>query len=253
MVNYLCFDTETTGLSDDAQVLTAYFIILDSDFNEIGVLDLRIRYPVYHVQLKAFQINKINLGTHDKTALDLLDARITLTNFLKKHYHNGKYIPLGHNIKFDLQQLSKNFDTCVSHYINSTFSLDTMQIAQFFKSSNLLLNTQSLSLKNLTEHYNIKPKGELHTAECDIRLTIDLFKHFQTLLIKQENTTNTNVDVSKNTNVVKDEFENVSENKNVVKDEFENVSENKNVADILLSFKKKPVRVLRKRNVVKYF
>ena len=235
MVNYLCFDTETTGLSDDAQVLTAYFIILDSDFNEIDILDLRIRYPVYHVQLKAFQINKINLGTHDKTALDLLDARNTLTNFLKKN-SNGKYIPLGHNIKFDLQQLSKNFDTS---YINSTFSLDTMQIAQFFKSSKRLSVTQSLSLKNLTEYYNIKPKGELHNAECDIRLTIDLFKHFQTLLIKQENTTNTN--------------ENTNENTNVIKDEFENVSENKNVADILLSFKKKPVRVLRKRNVVKYF
>ena len=32
---YLAVDTETTGLSSNCQVLTAYFIILDDKFEEI--------------------------------------------------------------------------------------------------------------------------------------------------------------------------------------------------------------------------
>lgn len=246
MVNYLCVDTETTGLNDDAQVLTAFFIILDSNFNKIDTLDLKIRYPVYNVQLKAFSINKINLSVHDRNSIDLLDAKNTLNNFLKKHYNNKKYIALGHNVKFDLDKLSKNFD--IYYYINNIFSIDTMQIAQFFKSSGQLLDTQSLSLKNLTEYYNIESEGELHNAEYDIKLTIELFKHFKNLL---KNTTNTNSTTQTDTIITNTIATNTSCQTNL--DEFYE-NKDKFVVDILLSLKKSGNgRVLRKRNVVKYF
>jgi len=248
MVNYLCVDTETTGLNDDAQVLTAFFIILDSNFNEIDKLDLKIRYPVYNVQLKAFSINKINLSVHDRNSIDLLDAKNTLNTFLKKHYNNKKYIPLGHNVKFDLDKLSKNFD--IYYYINNIFSLDTMQIAQFFKSSGKLLDTQSLSLKNLTEYYNIKSEGELHNAEYDIKLTIKLFKHFQNLL-KNQNTANTQTNsIATNTISTNVQTNTIATNTNTLDE-----NKDKLVVDILLSLKKGggSCRVLRKRNVVKYF
>ena len=249
MTNYLCVDTETTGLNNDAQVLTAFFIILDSNFNEIDKLDLKIRYPVYNVELKAFSINKINLSVHDKNALDLLDAKNTLNAFLKKHYKNKKYIPLGHNVKFDLDKLSKNFD--IYNYINNIFSFDTMQIAQFFKSSGQIPVTQSLSLKNLTEYYNIKSEGELHNAEYDIKLTIELFKHFQNLLKNKTPTANTHtISINTQTNTQINTYTQTNTN------DQNTIDENKdNLVDILLSLKNGggSCRVLRKRNVVKYF
>ena len=173
---YLAFDTETSGIHSDAQVLTAYFIILDSNFNEIDSLDLKIKYPVYSIQLKAFEINKIDLIKHDKESIISLDAKIKLKNFLLKHNNSqkNKYVPLGHNVKFDLDKM-KSFG--IYDHVSSLFNLDTMQISQFLKSSNKLPSNQSLSLKNLTEYFCIKPKGELHNAECDIRLTIDLLKY----------------------------------------------------------------------------
>ena len=218
---YLAFDTETSGIHADAQVLTAYFIILDSNFNEIDSLDLKIKYPVYSIQLKAFQVNNIDLIKHEQEALISLDAKIKLKNFLLKHKKN-KYIPLGHNVKFDLEKM-KSFG--IYDHVSSTFNLDTMQIAQFLKSSNKLPFNQSLSLKNLTEYYGITPTGELHNAECDIRLTIELFKHFQSTLSTQE---------------VHEVQETPSNSLEI------------ETAHILLNISKKK-RSLRKRKLVKYF
>lgn len=219
---YLAFDTETSGIHSDAQVLTAYFIILDSNFNEIDSLDLKIKYPVYSIQLKAFQVNNIDLIKHEQEALISLDAKIKLKNFLLKHKKN-KYIPLGHNVKFDLDKM-KSFG--IYDHVSSTFNLDTMQIAQFLKSSNKLPFNQSLSLKNLTEYYGIKPSGELHNAECDIRLTIDLFKHFQKVITQSTPST--------------------------IQETPSNLLETE-TAHILLNMSKKNSRGLRKRKIVKYF
>jgi inhibitor of KinA sporulation pathway (predicted exonuclease) len=229
---YLAFDTETSGIHADAQVLTAYFIILDSNFNEIDSLDLKIKYPVYSIQLKAFQVNNIDLIKHEQEALISLDAKIKLKNFLLKHKKN-KYIPLGHNVKFDLDKM-KSFG--IYDHVSSTFNLDTMQIAQFLKSSNKLPFNQSLSLKNLTEYYGLKPTGELHNAECDIRLTIELFKHIQKVLTQQSNQS-TSVTTQSN-----------------IQSTIQDNSLEIETAHILLNMKsKKNSRSLRKRKLVKYF
>lgn len=225
---YLAFDTETSGIHTDAQVLTAYFIILDSNFNEIDSLDLKIKYPVYSIQLKAFQVNNIDLIKHEQEAIISLDAKIKLKNFLLKHKKN-KYIPLGHNVKFDLDKM-KSFG--IYDHVSSTFNLDTMQIAQFFKSSKKLPFNQSLSLKNLTEYYGIKPTGELHNAECDIRLTIALFKQFQGTLTQSTQQQSTLSINSLDT---------------------QQQSEIEQTAHILLNMKSKKTLNLRKRKIVKYF
>ena len=219
MTRYLCLDTETTGLNINCQVLTAYFIVLNSDFNEIDCLDLKIKYPRYIVELKAFEINKINLAKHDKIALDFIDAKNVLNTFLNKN-KTGKYISLGHNVQFDLNKLIE-FD--IHSYISDTFYLDTMQISYFLKSIGKFPQTQSLSLTHLMDYYNIKPNGKLHTAECDIRATVDLFKKITTqlilpILIQPILIQPTQLEID--------------------------------TANILLSFNK---RVLRKRNNIKYY
>lgn len=237
---YLAFDTETSGLHQDSQVLTAFFIVLDSEFNEIDSLDLKIKYPVYSIQLKAFEINNIDLNKHEKESISFFDAKIKLNTFLLKNLKitkKNKFIPLGHNVKFDIGKINK---FGISDHLNNVFNIDTLQIAKFFKACGKLQDIQSLSLKNVTEYFNIQPKGQLHTAECDIRLTIDLLKHFKTMINVTDNPRVQNVSAQTTT-------------------ENENSQEILQVVDILLNIKKRKEqyepndRILRKRKIIKYY
>ena len=259
---YLAFDTETSGIHTDAQVLTAYFIILDYNFNEIDSLDLKIKYPVYSIQLKAFEVNNIDLIKHEQDAIISLDAKIKLKNFLLKHKKN-KYIPLGHNIKYDLYKM-KSFG--IYDHVSSIFNLDTMQIAQFFKSCNKLPFNHSLSLQNLTDYFGIKPIGKLHNAECDIRLTIDLFKHFQTILNTTiqntdlnttilnttiQNTTIQNTDL--NTTILNTDLNTTILNTTIQNTDLNTTIQNTDLNTTIQNTTHVEKKSLRKRKLVKYF
>jgi DNA polymerase III epsilon subunit-like protein len=66
--------------------------------------------------------------------------------------------------------------------------LDTIVIAQFLKTCKMIPSKQSLSLSNLIKYFGIKMPGDglgtgpgvvqFHTAEYDIRMTVELLKHF---------------------------------------------------------------------------
>ena len=82
---YLAFDVETTGLETHCNVLTAYFIILDSNYNQIDSLDLKIKYPYYTIYTKALEINKIDILEHDFLAsvLKTVSTKEILINFTR--------------------------------------------------------------------------------------------------------------------------------------------------------------------------
>jgi DNA polymerase-3 subunit epsilon len=178
---YIAIDCETTGLLDTCQVLTAYFIIFDNNFVELEILDLKIKYDQkYTLQPKAMEINGINLEEHNLISIEMGDAKKMVKEFLR---NTKRVIPIGHNVAFDLNILKcngllENID-CISY-----FSLDTLVIAQFLKSCNLLPQRQSMSLKNLCDFYGLKLGNNLgyHNAEYDIRMTIELLKTFQKLV-----------------------------------------------------------------------
>jgi DNA polymerase III alpha subunit (gram-positive type) len=182
--NYICIDTETSGLELDCNVLTAYFIILDSAFNEVASLDLKIRHPFYKINPKALQVNKINLVDHDQVSMDKLDARLSLEKFLNTYKQNSlRFIPLGHNINFDINMLKSNGILTQDVYQNyfSPNVLDTIVLAQFLKTIGKIPSRQSISLVNLCNYFGIDTIKNLdsHNAECDIRMTIALFKQIQ--------------------------------------------------------------------------
>lgn len=182
---FLAFDTETTGLLDSCNVLTAYFIILDDKLNEIANLDLKIKYNHYNVNIKALEINKIDLIKHDKEAISQKDARNKLDYFLSVYKTKDNYIPLGHNISFDLKMLKNNdilTDSAIETYL-SPVSIDTLTIAKFMKTNKKIPKKQSLSLSKISEYFNINLGNDslYHTAEYDIKMTIELFKILQTL------------------------------------------------------------------------
>jgi len=187
---YIAFDTETSGLHAECQILTAHFIILDENFKELDSYNLKLKHKLYKIEAKAMTINKIDLVKHDISAVTVNMARNSFLVMLRKY--NKRLIPIGHNVSFDLRFLKKSgllTDIEFNQYISSNV-LDTMNIAQYLKACRVIPEYQSLSLKNLCHFYNIELENdELHTAEYDIKITIELLKRFIKLLSSEQKDT----------------------------------------------------------------
>jgi DNA polymerase III alpha subunit (gram-positive type) len=180
---YIAFDCETTGLTVESNLLTAYFIIYDDNLNEQGSFGLGLRHKVYHVTAKALEVNGIDLVKHDKDAMDLIDARRELMLFLNTYYKKEQFVCIGHNVNFDVRFL-KNSGLLTYFEFDKYFNpiaIDTIVLAQYLKSCKLLQDTQSLRLEMLCKHYNITKEliqcdGSYHSAEYDTRCTVELLK-----------------------------------------------------------------------------
>jgi len=176
---YLAYDTETTGLSSNCQVLTAYFIVLDKELNVVDTLDLKIKYDKYNIQPRAMEINKINMEEHEKSADTLEEAKSKFEFFLDKNKMDNKFIAFGHNISYDIRMLkSNNILTCdLEDKYFSKETLDTIEIAKDKRNDGFISPKQSLSLEKLCYSLDVNCKSDkLHNAEYDILLTIELYK-----------------------------------------------------------------------------
>lgn len=187
---FLAVDTETTGLEDECNVLTAYFIILDNDLNRIDVLDLKIKYKYYTVYTQALEINKINLIDHHNDTNSLYNelAMIKLSSFLEKNKDENKYKILGHNVQFDLKMLIKNniINTdSINTYLNIDELEDTLTLAKKLKQLKLIPSKQSLSLSKICYYFELNEhlidSVNFHNAEYDIKLTVLLYKKLKEL------------------------------------------------------------------------
>jgi len=184
MSRYICFDTETTGLHSSCNLLTAHFIVLNKNLEKIDSLDLKIKYPVYTVYAKALEVNKINLVDHDKDpdSLFISDANNRLISFLQKNKGQFRYIPVGHNINFDIQFIKWSkllSEEEYSKYISAN-ALDTLTIANFLKITGFIPSTQPLKLVSLCKFLNISTDdSNAHNAEYDTKMTVELLKIFK--------------------------------------------------------------------------
>ena len=179
MVHYIVFDCETTGLDNDCNLLTAFFVILDENLNKIDTLGLHIKHIYYKLYTNAIKVNNINLIEHEKNALYPSEAKEKLISFLQKNQtKKNKFIPIGHNINFDIGFLKSNLIGKEYSFYFYHIPIDTLVLSQFFKTINLLPTNQSLSLVNLCKHFDIKIENGLdhHTSEYDTLCTIELFK-----------------------------------------------------------------------------
>lgn len=178
---YIVFDTETSGLRpENANLLSVHFCVLDDKLNNIDELNLNIKYPFYTIYTKALSVNKISLEEHEKTALFMNYARIKLKNFLYS-VAKTKLIPIGHNIQFDINFIKQSgllSEIEYNKFMHVNY-LDTIVIAQFLKSCNIIPSQTSMKLSILCDHFGINTTGNLHTAEYDVKLTIELFKKMQ--------------------------------------------------------------------------
>jgi len=185
---YLAFDCETTGLTSNCNILTAYFIILDEDFQKIDELDLKIKHNFYTVYTKALDINNIDLIKHDKEAIPLFDANELLINFLHQFQkENNKYTIIGHNVFQSIKMILSNKLISISdfnkYFINGQY-LDTYLLCQQLKKEKKINKCQSLSLMKLCNYFDINNQNnnqKFHNAKYDTLCTIQLYNKIKEL------------------------------------------------------------------------
>ena len=182
MSKYIAFDTETTGLDANVNnLLTATFIVLDSELIELDRLNISLKSENYTVNPIAMEVNKIDLGKHHQTSKDLIDTKAQLINFLKKNKTNFYLTPVGHNIGFDIQFIKKLIGNDYNNYFSYN-SVDTIVIANFLKMCGKLPDRQPVSLTALTNYYGIGTEitnqQNFHNSEYDTEMTVKLLKKF---------------------------------------------------------------------------
>ena len=180
MSKYIAFDAETTGLDVNVNnLLTACFIVLDSDLNELDRLNISLKSENYFINPKAIEVNKIDIVKHHLNSKDLINTKVEIINFLKKNKTNFYLIPIGHNVSFDILFIKKLLGLEYNNYFSYN-SVDTIVIAQYLKICKKLPDRQSVSLISLCNYFGIKVDKEtkFHNSEFDTEMTIQLLKQF---------------------------------------------------------------------------
>jgi DNA polymerase III epsilon subunit-like protein len=185
-MHYIAMDTETGGIDPKkASLLTAYFAILDENFNAIAELDLKIKNDkneVYQVTGEALKINGINLAEHHANNRNCTKglAAIQLSDLITKYSEFGKELltPIGHNLAFDVGFVNEHlvpkdlWDRSVSYRV-----LDTAVIANFLKIKGVIPKETSGSLSGLAKFFGINTEaGALHSAKFDTIVTVSLLE-----------------------------------------------------------------------------
>jgi DNA polymerase III epsilon subunit-like protein len=167
-------------------LLTAYFIILNTEFQPVAELDLKIRpdkSEPYIVTAEAIGINGIDLVQHNKDAVTEAAAADELRSFLRKYKPEGreKLIPVGHNIPFDIGFIERHL---VSRQQWSEFCehrvVDTCVVANFLRLAGKL-HVRSVSLDTLVSHFNL-PRVQSHNAKNDTLQTVLVLKELWKLV-----------------------------------------------------------------------
>lgn len=186
MNKYIACDVETGGLGPEADLLTAYFGVLDEDFNITAELTIKLRPDseddFYHVAPKALEINGIDLIKHFKEGKDKSECGATLRTFLIENvkWIDGKVqrlIPIGHNVAFDIRKVSEKLlnKKVLDQYIGYRV-LDTGTLGQFFQDAGLIPKEVSAGLGNLLKHYGLEFEGQAHNERSDALACVAIIK-----------------------------------------------------------------------------
>jgi DNA polymerase III epsilon subunit-like protein len=200
VTKFLAFDVESGGLKPSkADLLTAYFAILDEDFKILEELSLQLKpndggIPI--VEAGAMAVNGIDLEKHllDPNTVTYLEGSKQLVSLIKRHLKKrGRYsniIATGYNVNFDIkwaQHYLIDEDTWDSmvHYKY----LDVMQHVDMLKYHGWLPPTVG-KLSSVVEFFGV-PLGTAHQAKDDILMTIGVLKKIHDFMESKKNGGNT--------------------------------------------------------------
>lgn len=176
MRRYFLFDTETGGLdATKHSLLSFYGLILNQHLEKTGVIDLLVKPDdgVYHVDIEALKVNKIDLIEHDKVAIPESVAGEQLKAFLWQHFsfnNEQKLIPAGHNIgRLDIPMGERliGFGTWNQFFVQRT--LDTGTLGQMLIAQGKIPETNKGSLVELCDQYSVNFEGA-HNAKNDVEM-----------------------------------------------------------------------------------
>lgn len=182
---FLPFDSETGGFNQKtADLLTAYFCIMDEEFKIQEELYLKLkpdggRLPI--AEAGALRVNGINIQAHmaDPETVTYTEGKAKLVAMIKRYLKkNGRYSnirPLGYNVPFDVrwcQEYLLPADEWESmlHYKH----VDVMQNADFLKECGWFPKEIG-SLGSVVEYLGL-PKRGAHNAREDVLMTIDVYR-----------------------------------------------------------------------------
>lgn len=178
-MKYIALDTETGGF-EGTSLLTAYFMVLDEEFNELDNLYLEVKPNdgLYVVTGQALNVNGIDLKIHDKRAITYKEAGTKLYNFLNGNSLMGstKLIPVGHNVVFDIMKVHEclmNKETW--NKFVSYRTLDTGTITRACIAAGIIPSDVSGSLTSIAEYFNLDSSAA-HTADGDVLMTVQVLE-----------------------------------------------------------------------------
>ena len=179
---YCALDTEHTGFHDDSNLLTAAFVVFDQQGKVQGELEFALKHKTYNIDLKAMEVNKIDLFAHDAEAEELASCAHKLRCFLNKHTWSGSkkrnlLIPVGSGVQADVALLERaGLPTFgFSHKVR-----DLTVIASFLRECGLLLS-EKVGLEELARFARIP--HEAHTAIGDARASMEVFLWMSGLVV----------------------------------------------------------------------
>ena len=185
-MKYLILDTESGSRHANSTLLTAYFMVMDDDFQLLGDLHLRLKPEQnehYIVDAQGLAVNGINIVEHDKVSIPCKQAKPLLYEFLKKHSTNERLTPVGHAVKGDIRRIVDNLISegsweqfCTYHY------LDTSVILQFLRACGKMPLDTDGSVSALCKHFKMNQSAgddaQYHDAAFDTKSTAKILKKF---------------------------------------------------------------------------
>ena len=175
----LGLDCETTGLHENANLLTLYMGVLDENFNIMDSIDLKLKpEPIngkieWSIQIEAMQVNKIDIFQHEQTAITYKEAKPKIYNWIADASSKfGELIPFGNMINKDIDKIC---DCVISRGSWESFvdrrTIELLSIGRTLQFMGKIPRTQSLSLSKIAEYLGVEvDKSKIHTAQYDVLL-----------------------------------------------------------------------------------
>jgi DNA polymerase III alpha subunit (gram-positive type) len=179
------FDVEATGLYPSKHDIIQLGAIIEIEGEVIETLNYNIQPTNWTtIDDKALQVVGVSneaLKTYMEPSAVVHKLITTFDRYIDKYDSSDKFIPVGHNVEFDLNFLYKLFTSqnykYLGSYINRSRALCTLCISRY---ESYISNSYppDFKLETLSKFYKLKVDGDFHDAFTDILVTRALLQHY---------------------------------------------------------------------------
>jgi DNA polymerase III epsilon subunit-like protein len=173
---YIGIDTETGGFRHDYHcLLTIGIVVVDKALRILKRYELKVKANKRYFTKAAFNVNKIDIVEHNKTAISKKKAIEFIEDICTQYGYKGKIKLIGHNIPFDVRFIKHMF-TCKKKKFNASHStIDTQHIWRGLIAMKKV-NMSSAHMDDILDYLKIKTIGNRHSALTDIENTIKVLR-----------------------------------------------------------------------------